>query len=96
MNFKLTADRLLVKRLDPETVTRGGIFIPDALTTKTNKGTVILVGPGRTTDKGVTIPIADIVIDNVVMFEESAGTKVTVEGEDFLVLKENEIIAIVE
>jgi chaperonin GroES len=96
MNFKPTADRIVVRQIEAENTTSSGFIIPDSSVKKPNQGTVVAMGPGRVTNDGVAIPIADISIDNIVMFEQGAGTKVTVEGETYLVLKEGEIIAIVE
>ena len=90
------ADRVLVRRADAETKTASGFFIPDSSVEKANKGTVIAMGPGKSTKDGVIIPIADIQVNDVVMFSQGAGISVKVNGEDFLVLKEEEIFAISE
>jgi len=96
MNFKPMADRVLVRRTEAENKTVSGFFIPDSSVEKSNKGVVLAMGPGKSTKDGVVIPIADIKINDVVMFSQGAGIPVKVNGEDFVVLKEEEIFAIEE
>jgi chaperonin GroES len=95
MNFKPMADRVLVRRLEAENTTASGFIIPDALVERANRGVVLAMGPGRPTKHGGVIPIADIEIGNTVMFE-GIGTNVKVDGEEYVVLSEQEIIAIVD
>jgi len=95
MNFKPMADRVLVKQAEAETKTASGFFIPDASVEKANKGTVLAVGPGKTTKDGVVIPVP-VNIDDQVMFAPGHGIKVKVDGQECLVLKEDELIAVVE
>jgi len=90
------ADRVLVQRAEPETKTASGLFIPDSTVEAANKGTVVAIGPGRSTRDGRPVPVADVAVDDVVMFGAGAGIPVKVNGEDFLVLKEDELIAIVD
>ena len=89
------ADRVLVRCAEPETKTASGLFIPDSTEEAANKGTVVAVGPGRSLKDGRVVPVADIAVDNVVMFGAGAGIPVKVNGQDLLVLKEDELIAIV-
>lgn len=89
------ADRILLRRAEAETKTVSGFFIPEMSVEKTNKGTVIAMGPGKLSKDGQVIPIADIAVNNTVMFSNGAGIPVTVNGEEFLVLKEEEILAVV-
>ena len=96
MDFKPMGDRLLVRRAEAETKTVSGFFIPETATEQANKGTVLVMGTGRSTKEGLLIPIADIAVDDVIMFAPGAGIPVKVNGEDLLVLKEEEIIAIVD
>jgi len=96
MNFRPNADRLVVKQSESESVSKGGIFIPDASVQKVNRGTVMAIGPGRITESGTVVPISDIAVNDIVMFNQGAGAKVTVDGQEFLVLKEEEILAVVE
>jgi chaperonin GroES len=95
MTFRPTADRVLIRRAELETKTSSGLLIPDIQGEKANRGTVVEMGPGRTNQDGETIPIA-INIGDLVMFSQGAGTPVKVEGQDYLVVKEDEIIAVVE
>jgi chaperonin GroES len=95
MDFKPMADRVLVQQDDTETKTASGFFIPDSSVEKANKGTVLAIGPGKTTKDGVVIPMP-VEINDKVMFAPGAGIKVKVNGEEMLVLKEEELIAIVE
>lgn len=95
MTFRPTADRVLVKRADLETKTSGGLYVPDSQSEKTNQGTIVSMGPGRTTKDGIIIPI-DLEVGDEVMFGGGAGTPVRVDGADYLVVKEEEIIAVVK
>ena len=95
MNFKPMSDRVLVKRADAENKTASGFIIPDASVEKANRGTVVAMGPGRSLKDGRVVPIADVGIGDVVMFEGN-GISVKVDGEQLVVLKEEEIIAIVD
>jgi chaperonin GroES len=94
MDFKPMADRVVVRLIEPETKTASGIFIPDSTVEAANKGTVVAVGPGKVLKDGRIVPVADIVINDVIMFGPGAGIPVKVNGDDFLVLKEDEILAI--
>lgn len=95
MIFKPMADRVVVRRVEPETRTSSGFIIPDTSVVKANRGTVIAVGPGKLLKDGRIVPIADINIGDVIMFE-GIGINVKVNGEQLVVLKEEEIIAIVD
>jgi len=87
--------RILVKVLEADTVSAGGIVIPDAATEKPNKGKVFAVGTGRLTQAGIEIP-PEVKSDNIVLFSKHAGQQVRVNGEEFLILTEDDILAIVE
>jgi chaperonin GroES len=95
MDFRPMADRVLVRCAEPETKTASGLFIPDSTEEAANKGTVVAVGPGRSSKDGRVVAVADIAVDDVVMFGAGAGIPVKVNGQDLLVLKEDELIAIV-
>lgn len=96
MNFRPMLNHVLVRRAEEENKTSSGFIIPDASVEKPNKGTVLAIGPGKPTKDGVVIPIAEIKLNDVVMFSQGAGIPVKVDGDDFIVLKEEEIFAIVE
>jgi chaperonin GroES len=88
-------DRILIKPLDAETVTKSGIVIPDAAAEKPNTGKVISVGQGRVTDEGKVIPLT-VKEGETVMYGKYSGQTVKIDGEELIVLKEDDIIAIVE
>jgi len=88
-------DRVVVRRLDAETTTRGGIIIPDAAAEKPNRGEVIAVGPGAVLDSGETRPMAVNVGDRV-LFGKYAATEQEIDGEELLIVKESDIIAVLE
>lgn len=85
-------DRVLVKRVETEAMTPGGLFIPDAAKEKGQKATVLAVGPGRTTPEGKTIPLA-VKAGDIIFFGKYAGTEL---GSDYLIIGEPEILGIVK
>ena len=93
MNYITTADRVIVKPEPIERKTGSGLIVTKSEFDVVNKGTVVQVGPGRTTKKNVTIPI-EVAVGDLVMFDGGAGIPVQVDGESFLVLKETEIIGV--
>lgn len=95
MNFRPMLDRVLIQQAEAETKTASGFIIPDAVVEKANKGTVIAMGPGRSIKDGQVIPIANIKVGDLIMFE-GKGIPITVNGQQMIVLKEDEIIAIVD
>jgi chaperonin GroES len=96
MNLKPLSDRVVVRRVDSESVTKGGIFIPDAATEKADQGIVLAVGPGKR-DKVTSelIPL-DVATNDRVLFGKFAGQTVKVDSEELLILKEEDILAIVQ
>ncbi len=95
MNLKPLHDRVLVKRLEEEEVTKGGIIIPDTAKEKPIKGKVVAAGPGKTSDEGKVIPMSVKAGDNV-LFNKYAGTEVKIDGVEHLVMREDDILAIIE
>ena len=95
MKIKPLHDRVLVRRLEGEEKTAGGIIIPDTAKEKPMQGEVIAVGPGGRDDSGKLIPM-DVKVGDVVLFQKWGGSEVKVDGEELLVLKEADIIGIVE
>jgi chaperonin GroES len=95
MNLKPLSDRVVVRRVDSSTVTKGGIVIPDAATEKADQGLVLAVGPGRRNPDGQTIPM-DVGVNDQVLFGKFSGQTVKVDGEELLILREDDIFAIVE
>lgn len=88
-------DRVIARRLEAEEKTAGGIIIADTAKEKPIQGEVLAVGPGGRDDSGKLIPI-DVKIGDIVLFGKWAGTEVKIDGEELLVLKENDIIGVVE
>jgi chaperonin GroES len=95
MEIKPTRDRVVIKVIEPDVVSKGGIIIPDAATEKPITGKVLAAGAGRLTETGHTIPM-EVKVGDRVVFAEQAGQLVKVNGEEFRVLKEEDIIAVVE
>ena len=95
MNLKPLSDRVVVRRVDSESVTAGGIFIPDAATEKADQGTVLAVGPGKRNEQ-VEVVALDIAVNDRVLFGKFSGQTVKVNGEEVLILKEDDILAVIQ
>lgn len=95
MKLKPLNDRVLVKRLESEEKTAGGLFIPDTAKEKPSKGQVISVGPGKIDEAGKRIPMT-VKQGDEVLFNKYAGTEVKLDGVDHLVMREEDILAIIE
>ena len=95
MNFRPLHDRVLVRRIEADEKTAGGIIIPDTAKEKPSQGEIIAVGPGGRDESGKLIPI-DIKTGDTVLFGKWSGTEVKVDGEDLLIMKESDILGIVE
>ncbi len=95
MKVKPLNDRVLVKRLEAEERTKGGIVLPDTAKEKPKMGEVIEVGPGKMGEGGKRQPL-QVKKGDKVLFESYAGTEVKIEGEEYLIMKEDDILAIVE
>ncbi len=95
MNVRPLHDRVLVRRLESEEKTAGGIIIPDSAKEKPMEGEVISVGTGHKSEDG-KVTALDVSAGDVVLFTKWAGTEVKVEGEDLMIMKESDILAIVE
>ncbi|HPG34376.1 MAG: co-chaperone GroES [Lentimicrobium sp.] len=89
MNVKPLADRVLIEPAAAEVKTAGGIIIPDTAKEKPQRGTVVAVGPGKK-DEPVTVKVGD-----VVLYGKYAGTEISVEGKDYLIMRESDIVAII-
>jgi chaperonin GroES len=92
MNIKMLEDRVLVKPLEAEEKTAGGIIIPDNAKEKPQKGEVIAVGPGKVTDSGVKIETT-IKKGDKVLYGKYSGTEVKIDGEEYLIIRESDILA---
>ena len=95
MKLKPLGDRVLVKRLEQEEVTKGGIIIPDSAKEKPMKGEVIAVGPGKLDDKGDHMKM-HVGKGDLVLFNKYAGTEIKLDDEELLVMREDDILAVIE
>jgi chaperonin GroES len=95
MKFRPLHDRVVVKRIDAEEKTRGGIIIPDTAKEKPQEGEVVAVGPGARDQDGKLVPL-DLKAGDRVLFGKWSGTEVKIDGEDLLIMKESDIMGVVE
>ncbi|MFP4392744.1 MAG: co-chaperone GroES [Desulfohalobiaceae bacterium] len=95
MKLKPLHDRVLLKRLEEEEKTKGGIIIPDTAKEKPIKGEVVATGPGKMSDDGKRMELS-VKPGDQVMFNKYAGTEIKIEGEEHLVMREDDIVAIIE
>lgn len=95
MKFRPLNDRILIKRLDSEEKTKGGIFIPDSAKEKPMQGLVVAVGTGKTLENGTVRPL-EVKEGQTVFFRKYSGTEVTLEGVEHLILREDEVLAVLE
>ena len=95
MKLRPMQDRIIVKRVEEETKTAGGIFIPETAKEKPQKGEVMAVGNGKKTDDGKVIPL-DVKVGEKVLFGKYAGTEIKVEGEEYLIMREDDILGVME
>ena len=95
MKFRPLLDRVLLKRVEEDKKTSGGIIIPDTAKEKPSQGQVIAVGPGGRDEDGKVIQMSVKVGDRV-LFAKWSGTEVKVDGEDFLIVRESEILGVIE
>ena len=87
------ADRVVVLPLEDEEQMRGGLYIPDTAKEKPQSGKIVAVGPGKLSEEGVRIK-PDVEVGQTVLYGKYSGTEVTVEGEDYLILRESDILAV--
>ncbi len=95
MNFRPLHDRVLVRRIEAEEKTRGGIIIPDTAKEKPQEGEVVSVGAGTINDKGEIRPL-DVKAGDRILFGKWSGTEVKLDGEELLIMKESDIMGILE
>ncbi len=95
MQFRPLHDRVVVKRVAEEEKTKGGIIIPDTAKEKPMEGEVVAVGPGARDEKGALVPL-DVKAGDRILFGKWSGSEVRVEGEDLLIMKESDIMGIIE
>jgi chaperonin GroES len=95
MKFRPLHDRVVVKRIDAEAKSAGGIIIPDTAQEKPSQGEVIAIGPGGRDETGKLIPI-DLEVGERVLFGKWSGTEVKLDGEDLLIMKESDIMGVLD
>jgi len=95
MNIRPLHDRVVVRRMEEERTTAGGIVIPDSATEKPSTGEILAAGHGKITDSG-EVRALDVKVGDKIMFGKYSGTEVKVDGEDLLIMREDDIMAVVE
>lgn len=95
MKIRPLQDRIIVKRLEEETKTKGGIIIPDTAKEKPIEGKVVAVGKGKKTDDGILIAL-DVKVGDKVLFSKYGGTEVKIDGEEYLIMREDDILGVIE
>jgi chaperonin GroES len=95
MKFRPLHDRVVVKRIEAENKSAGGIIIPDTAKEKPSQGEVIAVGPGARDDTGKVVAL-DLKVGDIVLFGKWSGTEVKLDGEDLLIMKESDIMGVIE
>ena len=95
MKIRPLQDRLLVKRIDEEDTSKGGIIIPDTAKEKPSEGKVLAVGNGKVNDDGKVTPL-DVKKGDRVLFSKYAGTEVQVEGEEHIIIREDDVLGVIE
>jgi chaperonin GroES len=95
MNIRPLHDRVILKRMEEETTSAGGIVIPDTAAEKPMRGEIIAVGNGKRLDSGEVVPL-DVKVGDTVLFGKYSGTEVKVNGEDLLVMREEDIMGVIE
>ena len=95
MALKPLGDRIVVKPIEQDEITAGGIMLPDTAKEKPQEGEILAVGPGTRNDAGVRVEL-DVAVGDIVLYAKYAGTEIKLEGEKVLVLRESDILAVVE
>lgn len=95
ISLKPLGNRVVVEPIEEEDVTTGGIVLPETAKEKPQKGTVLSIGPGERDDDGKRIPL-DVALDDVVLYAKYSGTEIKIEGKKLLILRESDLLAIVE
>jgi chaperonin GroES len=95
MKFRPLHDRVVIRRIDAQEKTKGGIIIPDTVKEKPQEGEVVAVGPGARNERGDLVPL-DLQAGDRVLFGKWSGTEVKVDGQDLLIMKESDIMGVLE
>ena len=94
MKFRPLHDRVMIRRIDPAAKTTGGIIIPDTAQEKPMEGEIVAVGPGARNESGKVVPL-DVKAGDRILFGKWSGTEVKLDGEDYLIMKESDILGII-
>ncbi len=95
MNIRPLQDRVILKRMEEETTSAGGIVIPDSAAEKPIRGEIVAIGNGKRMENGEVIPL-DVKVGDTVLFGKYSGTEVKVDGEELLVMREEDIMGVIE
>lgn len=95
MKIKPLQDRIIVKRLEGEDTTKGGIIIPDSAQEKPSEGLVVAVGKGKVLENGKQIPL-DVKKNDRILFGKYSGTDITIEGEEYLIMREDDVLGVIQ
>ena len=95
MSFRPLGDRVLVRRIEEEAKTKGGIIIPDTAKEKPQEGEVVAVGPGARNEAGALVPL-DVKEGDKILFGKWSGTEVKIDGEDLIIMKESDVLGLVD
>ncbi|HLJ71648.1 MAG TPA: co-chaperone GroES [Roseiarcus sp.] len=95
MHFRPLHDRVVVRRIDAEERTAGGVIIPDTAKEKPQEGEIVAAGPGARNEKGELVPL-DVKAGDRILFGKWSGTEVKLDGEDLLIMKESDILGVIE
>ena len=94
MNIRPLHDRIIVERIEEETMTAGGIIIPDSAKEKPLEGSVVAVGKGKSNEEGKVLPL-DVKVGDKVLFGKYAGTEIKLDGKEYLMMREDDILGVV-
>jgi chaperonin GroES len=95
MKLRPMQDRIIVKRVEEETKTAGGIFIPDTAKEKPQEGEVVAIGKGKRLEDGKICPL-DVKVGDKVLFGKYAGSEIKIEGQDYIIMREDDILGVLE
>ena len=95
MNIRPLHDRIIVQRLEEETMTAGGLYIPDSAKEKPQQGLVIAAGKGKITEDGKVLAL-DVKVGDKILFGKYSGTEVKIDGKEFLMMREDDVLGVVE
>ena len=95
MKLRPLGDRIVVEPLEAEEKTKGGIILPDTAKEKPQEGKVVAVGKGKTDDSGKLVPM-EVKVGDKILYGKYAGTEITIEGKEYMILREEDVLAVIE